>query len=114
MARTISLLCSLGDMTIAWQAENDATILPLLQQMIDKGVRFHILKKTKEIAVTKLTQAVDARKVVIPDESLQALFAQGLLAVGGLLSMESTGEIAKTPEAVVENDTLAIQQVAGG
>jgi hypothetical protein len=101
-------------MTIAWEAENDATMLPVIQQMIDNKVRFHVLKKTKAIPVTKLTQASDARKVVIPDESLQALFAQGLLAVGSLLSVQTTGEIAKTPEAVLENDTVAVRAVAGG
>jgi hypothetical protein len=116
MARTISLLCSLGDITIGWNATNDAAVLPVIQQMIDNGVRFFIVrKKDKQIAVTKVTQTADSRKVVIPDASLQTLFASGLLTIGSLLVAESIGpEIARTAAEVADNDTVATQKVAGG
>lgn len=118
MARTCSLLCSLGDITINWDSSNDAAVLPVIQKMIDSGVRFFILgKKSKRTQVVKVTQAADARKVVIPDASLQNLFAAGLLTVGSLLaneSVETTGEVAKTAEQVAENDTIATQRAGGG
>ena len=116
MARTVSLLCSLGDITIGWEAANDASVLPIIQKMLDGGVRFFILKKTKPMEVTKITQPADARKIVIPDESLQSLFASGLLTIGGLMltTEEATGEIARTVEQVAENDTIATQPAAGG
>jgi hypothetical protein len=114
MARTVSLLCSLGDITISWDAVNDAAVLPVIQKMIDNKVRFFILKKTKQMEVTKITQPADSRKIVIPDKSLQGLFASGLLTLGSLLVAETTGEVARTPEEVMANDTIATQAVAGG
>jgi hypothetical protein len=114
MARTVALLCSLGDMTIGWDATNDAAILPIIQKMIDSGVRFFIVKKKEQRVVTKLTQATDARKIVIPDASLQGLFASGLLTIGSILLAETTGEIAETAGQVAENDTVAVNPAAGG
>lgn len=114
MARTSSLLCSLGDITIGWKAENDAAVLPVIQKMIDNGVVFFIMRKTKQVPVEKITQAADARKVIIPDASLQSLFAGSLLTVTSLLMGETTGEIAKTAEQVAENDTIATNPIGGG
>lgn len=115
MARTISLLCSLGDFTLGWEPANDAAILPVIQKMIDNGVRFFIVKKKdKQVPVTKVTQAADSRKVTIPNESLQSLFAGGLLSIGSLLIDTIGPEIARTAEQVAENDTVATQKVAGG
>lgn len=114
MARTFSLICSLGDLTIQWAAKNDAAILPVIQQMIDTGVRFHIVRKTKEVQVKNISQAVDARKIVIPDASLQSLFASSLLTIGGLLVGETTGEIAETAEEVAAHDTIVTRPVGGG
>lgn len=115
MARTISLLCSRGDLTVSWQPENDAVMLPAIQKLIDLKVRFFVLKKRdKLVPVEKITHVADLRKVVIPDETLQGLFATAVLTVTGLLLGDATGEIAQTAQDVVDNDTLAVQPVAGG
>lgn len=114
MARTIALLCSLGDITVSWEAKDDVTMAPIIQRLLDSKVRFHILRKRKTIMVEKATQAMDARKVILPDASLQQLFASGVLTVGALLMGETTGEIAKTAQDVLENDTVATQAPAGG
>jgi hypothetical protein len=116
MARTVSLLCSLGDLTVKWDAANDPTVLPIIQKMIDSGVRFFILKKSKQVEVSKITQPADARKIVIPDQSLQSPCASGLLTIGGLMlsTEETTGEVARTAEQVAENDTVATQPAVGG
>ena len=115
MSRTFSVLCSLGDISLKWDPENDDKVLPIIQKLLDKQVRFFVLKKKdKLIPVEKVSQTADVRKVVIPDESLQDLFADGLLTIGGLLLGEPTGEIAKTPQQVAENDTVAVQPAAGG
>jgi hypothetical protein len=114
MARTVSLLCSLGDITIGWDAANDAQVLPAIQKMLDNKVRFFILKKSKQVEVVKITQPADSRKIVIPDASLQGLFASGLLTLGSLLVAETTGEVAHTAQEVADNDTIATQPVAGG
>jgi hypothetical protein len=114
MARTVSLLCSLGDMTIGWDAANDAAILPIIEKMINDRVRFFIIKKKDQHLVEKVTQAADTRKIVIPDASLQGLFASGLLTVGSLLLAETTGDVATTAEQVIENDTVAVRPAGGG
>jgi hypothetical protein len=114
MARTFSLLCATGDTTISWDPENDEKWLKIIQTMIDRKYRFFILRKSKKIEVTKVTQAADTRKVIIPDKTMESLFSDAVMTIGGLLMGETTGEIAKTPEQVIENDTLVTAPVAGG
>jgi len=114
MARTIAFVCSLGDLTVGWDATNDADMIPIIQKMLDSKIRFHITRKRKKVEVEKLTQALDARKITLPDESLQRLKMAGLLMVGAFMMGESTGEIAETAEQVIENDTVATQPAGGG
>lgn len=114
MARTIVLPCALGDITIGWEPENDAEMLPILQAMLDAKTRFHIIRKRKITPVTKITQAADTRKIVIPNAILQKLWREGIIGVGVSHVAESIGKIAKTPQEVIEQDTLATSPMAGG
>jgi hypothetical protein len=118
MSRTISLLCKYGDLTFGWDESDDATVLPILQSLLDAQVRFLIVRKKKQHLVTKLTQAIDARNIVLPSEAWQRLIGSGLLALAGKLvgdtQVEVTSDLAKTPEQIAENDVYAVNPVGGG
>lgn len=120
MARTMHMLNSNGHVSIHWEEQNDAAILPTIEKMLAQGYKFFVLKEvTMEVMVPveKLADVAEQREVVLDDAALQQLYDAGLLQVGGVTvddDAETTDELANTPEAVVENDTLVTQPVSGG
>jgi hypothetical protein len=118
MARTIHLLNSLGHVTVHWDEQNDATVVPAIQSMLDRGYKFFILDADSDhVPVISIADVTETRRIVISDDSLQQLHDAGLLQVGGVIvddDIETTGELAKTVEAVTEHDTLVTQPASGG
>ena len=127
MARTSILsFGGYGDVTIHWESQNDDKVLPVIQSMIDRGVRFFVLSgKKKSMQRTEVTDpaaTLSTRQIVIPDAELENLHQAGLITAGNVAvteeeaddDLDSTGEIADTPEQVAENDTVAVAPAAGG
>lgn len=117
MARSISPMCRLGDLVLTWEAKDDATVGPLLQALLDQGVVFFIARKRKLHKVEKITQATNARNISLPTEAWNKLLGAGVLslvATASIASEETTGETADTPEAITENDTIAVTPPQGG
>lgn len=115
MARRMHLMNSLGHLTVHWEEQNDDSVHPVIQKMLDHGYRFFILKDAAEVQVTAVNEITE-RRVIIPDDDLQQLCAAGLLEVGGELdeAAETTGEVAGTVEDVTEHDTVVTPPVRGG
>ena len=116
MARTMHLLNSFGHLTVHWELQNNALVLPAIQQMLNEKYKFFILSGGNEVEVTNINELVD-RRIILPDETLQRLYDSGLLKIGGVTiedDAETTGAVATTPEEVLENDTIAIQPAQGG
>ena len=115
MARKMHLLNSLGHLTVTWEQQNDEALRPVIQTMLNRGFRFFILKEAAEVQVTTPDEITE-RRVIIPDDDLQQLCAAGLLSVGGELeeAAETTGEVARTVEAVEGNDTVVTPPARGG
>jgi hypothetical protein len=115
MARTMHLMNSLGHLTVHWEEQNDESIHPVIQSMLDHGYRFFILKDAAEVQVSAISEITD-RRVIIPDNDLQQLCAAGLLAVGGELDedAETTGDVAQTVEDVTAHDTVVTPPMRGG
>lgn len=112
-----------GDVTVQWETQNNDTVLPNIQKMIDAGIRFFILGKkvpfveAPQIDVTDITQIGKKRTIVIPDESLEALHKLGLVTAGQVVldsEVENTGTVAKTAEDVAANETVAVKPPSGG
>lgn len=115
-----------GDVTIHWEPQNDDKVLPVIQSMIDRGVRFFVLSgKKKSVTRTEVADpaaTLSTRQIVIPDVELENLHQAGLITAGDVAvegdedddDLGSTGEIADTPQRVAENDTVAVAPAAGG
>jgi len=118
MARTMHLLNSLGHVTIHWEQQNDTTVLPVIQNMLDRGFKFFILSDQQEqVPATTIDEMAAARRVIISDEGLQQLQDSGVIQIGGIAideTDETTGEQAKTAEEVAEHDTVVTQPARGG
>jgi hypothetical protein len=90
-------------------------MLPIIQQMIENKIRFHkVTSKGNIRAIERPSQAMKARKIILPDESLQRLAAAGMLMITALMIGDTTGEIATTAQEVIDSDTVATQPARGG
>lgn len=115
MARTIHMLNSHGHVTVHWEEQNDSLVLPVIQEMLDKGYKFFILAGDNEHVAATTIDDVAARRIIISDESLEKL--REFIQVGGVTieeDAETTGELAGTPEDVASHDTVATQPMQGG
>jgi hypothetical protein len=115
MARTMVFTCFLGDVTWGWEPKDDQYMLVWLQTLLDGKFKFHITKKNAKLReVTKVTQVADLRKVTFKDDEFLKLLVTGVLGTVPTRVGPSTGEIARTPEEIIDNDTIVTQPVAGG
>jgi len=111
------LLNSLGHVTIHWDEQNDSTVLPVIQDMLDRGFKFFILEQEEHTPVTSIDDVASSRRVIISDDGLEQLRDAGLIQIGGIAIEDdaaTTGEQAKTPEEVAEHDTVVTQPARGG
>lgn len=108
-----------GDVSIHWEPQNDDKVLPVIQNMIDRGVRFFVLNKKKrsDAPVSQVDHAVLARSIVIPDDELERLHQAGLIGAGSVVlddEIDDTESVAGTAEEVAENETVAVPGPSGG
>jgi hypothetical protein len=106
--RHMILLTELGDIEVAWDSGNDEAMRTVIQQKMQEGVAFFVLKpvfKSSFYRKTKLTDIKDLKeqRVKVNDADLEKLFASGqahLARVEG--ATYETGQRLKTPEAVAK------------
>jgi hypothetical protein len=112
------MLNSHGHVSIHWEEQNDVHILPVIEKMLAQGYKFFIVGDNNEqVAVTDTTEVATTRRITLSDDSLQQLYDAGLIQVGGITiedDAETTGEQAKTPEAVAEHETVVTKPASGG
>lgn len=124
MARRIFLAFGgYGDVAVTWDEQNDDQVLPVIQDMLEKGVKFFILAQRMSGEGRDQGMTLDdvkvGRHIILPNDGLEQLRLSGLVAAGkvevsGDSHVGNTGEIAKTAQEVVENDTVATPPASGG
>jgi hypothetical protein len=117
MPRTMHMLNSQGHVTIHWEPQNDAQVLPVIERMLAQGYRFFILDENQaEVPVTSTAEVATERHIMLADESLQQLHDAGLIQVGGVTIEEhvETVGVAATAEDVAAHDTVATKPARGG
>ena len=108
-----------GDITTHWESQNDDKVLPVIQQLIDSGVRFFIVEPASEAPASTLVTSTDQvlanRTIVLPDAALEELHKAGLvITVQGAIEGTAGPHIAGTAEEVAAADTVAVQPAKGG
>lgn len=105
-----------GDITTSWDEENDVAALAIINEMLQQGYIFSILRDDALQQIADFTQITD-RKVIMPTESFNQAVQNGLMALGGVRAVgdqATTGEIARDAATVAAHDTVATPPMKGG
>lgn len=122
MPRTIRLLNETGDTTIGWTPEQDTKVRQWVADRMAEGYSFFFVNPHGvEVRVKTFDDAVvNGRRVVLANkDSDELLWNAGIFLVETGGEAQASGEVetqgrAKTPEQVVEGDTVAVRPAAGG
>jgi hypothetical protein len=110
-----------GDITFAWESDNDEAVAVMIQKKMDQGVRFFIVQPFagSEVEITRIEDIV-GRELRVHDEDFAKLLTEGK---AGILSRAGTAikdgamnlvrRVTDAREAAAA-DTLAMRQPAGG
>jgi hypothetical protein len=134
----ITFLNMTGDVTISWDASNEATILALVEEKMKKeNVTFFIIKPRflsflgkKKVRATSIKQIAEAGAAVVDDEDFQRMMGRLKLHDHALEAAVAAGKAhltrsdvpvdrasvrpARTPQEVLQNQTIAVRRVVGG
>ena len=119
--RTMTLLNELGDVEIAWEAENDAAMRDIIAKKMSEGVKFFIIKPLIGNLLTRKARLrtisdLAKNKVTIKDDDIEKLFVADKIAMYRRDSGERYETLgrAKTPEQAAASSTVAVRQFQGG
>lgn len=116
--RTLTLLNSSGDLSIAWDESHDDAVAKVIEKKMKEGVRFFITAPftDKEIRVKKLAD-VKGREVHIKDSDIEKLFADGAVGtfkrVKGKTDKE-TVKVSTDPKEVARSSSVGVRAMRGG
>ena len=117
--RSMTLLNSLGDVTIIWSAEKDAEVKAMIADKLAKGIRFFVIAKIPFVPLYRRTNVSDPaklgeRRVQLDDAQLEALVNGGVqLAKAGTTTMEFV-KATKNVQEIATTNTVAMPQMVGG
>jgi hypothetical protein len=134
---SITLLNSTGDVTITWDAENEAAILGLIEEKLAAGVSFFIIEPrslfgipmpAKKVKATSMEDIALAGSVRIKDKDVTQLLKTSLgdaavekLVESGKAVVQSaaaknyeTTRRANSAEEVLRSNTIAVPRIVGG
>jgi hypothetical protein len=120
--RALTMLNEMGDLTIVWEAQNDAAMEALIQKRMDEGVIFFVITPRLGGFVapdrTKLkstTEAMKHRALSIPDEEVQKFVSGGLAEVISTPVAPVKGSRrSKSAKEVSKNESVGVRQRRGG
>ncbi|KVP39462.1 hypothetical protein [Burkholderia ubonensis] len=133
----ITFLNMTGDITISWDASNEAAMLALVEQKMKEGFSFFIMKPRflsilgkKKVRANSLEEVAAAGAAVVDDADFHRMMArlklhdqavEAAVASGQAQLTKSDGQVdrdtirrAKTPAEVVRHQTLAVRPIVGG
>lgn len=133
----ITFLNMTGDITISWDASNEAAMLALVEEKMKEKVTFFILKPRilsflgkKKVRATSIEQIAEAGAAVLEDADFHRMMGRLKLHDEALEAAVAAGKAhltksdtpvdraairpAKTAQEVVQNQTIAVRRVVGG
>lgn len=122
MARLITFLNRSGDQTIGWTPDRDDAMREYIQRHLDEGYVFFVLKPVEgemlQVRLKDFDQAVQSgRKIVLTNTDADALITDFIKFVEGAPEVtedRTTGQMARTPDEVINNHTAAVRPAQGG
>lgn len=132
----ITFLNLTGDLTISWDASNEAAMLALVEQKMKEGYSFFVLKPRvlsllgKKKVKASLNEIAAAGSAVVDDETFYRMMdklklhdpaVEAAVASGKAKLTKSDAPVnkdtirrAKDPADVVRHQTVAIRPIVGG
>lgn len=106
-----------GHISIGWDAEDDAKMVPAMQALIDSGHTIWIVKRNplREERLTRVADLTDNRHVVAKDPELAELFRAGVVGMANDddAPIETIRRTTDAREAA-SNDTVTHRPLRGG
>ena len=117
--RTTTGLDETGHTTLAWDAEDDAWMLPLIQRNMERGYTFWIVRRNplREAQLLSTAEIRENRHVIMKDASARELLEGGRIRLVTDEAQDDEIEVerpAATAEEAVAHDTIAHRQHRGG
>jgi hypothetical protein len=120
---SITFLNMTGDVTITWDATNEAAVLALIEEKMKAGYSFFILKKvafgllgSRKVQAKSMAEVARAGSVVVDDAGVEAALAAGKVSLAEVPKTATVDTVrrAKTAQEVVRHNTVAVRRVVGG
>lgn len=137
---TMTMLNATGDVTVAWDADNEKEIKEMISSKLEQGFVFFILEERpafltifgkKKVYINDIKDLKDKKEVILKtkdcaskilnenyhleDKEIEQLFKIGKIAIGRVPSSNyQTVGRAKTVDQVVKNHTIATRKLVGG
>ncbi|MBU9200397.1 hypothetical protein KTD31_03390 [Burkholderia multivorans] len=120
---SITFLNMTGDVTITWDATNEAAVLALIEEKMKAGYSFFILKKvafgllgSRKVQAKSMAEVARAGSVVVDDAGVEAALAAGKVSLAEVPKTATLDTVrrAKTAQEVVRHNTVAVRRVVGG
>ncbi|RYD67051.1 MAG: hypothetical protein EOP83_03600 [Verrucomicrobiaceae bacterium] len=114
------ILNGMGDIEIAWEPENDAAMVEIIQRKINAGMRFFQVTGTGEGAKrvrVRDTADLAQKKIRVEDEDIEYLFEQGKVQMYRIQGTPDTGkDMPRVDNAaiVAQSSTIGVQPFKGG
>lgn len=133
----ITFLNMTGDITVSWDASNEAAMLALVEEKMKEKYTFFILKPRflsilgkKKVKANSIQEIADAGAVVVDDDEFRRIMGRLQLHDNAVEQAVASGKAhltksdepvdrsairpACTAEEVVKNQTIAVRRVVGG
>lgn len=137
---TMTMLNATGDVTVAWDADNEKEIKEMIKSKLEQGFIFFMLEERpafltifgkKKVYINDIKDLKNKKEVILKtkdcaskvlnenyhleDKEIEALFKIGKIAIGRVppSNYQTVGR-AKTVEQVVKNHTIATRKLVGG
>lgn len=108
-----------GDLTLGWEDEDRALVLPMIEAKMKAGVTFFVVEsESRQVRLQRIGQLGEGvNQVVIHDQDAHALLMEGVIGI--VASADSHAPVkttrrARTAEEVASNDTVAVRPARGG
>lgn len=130
-----TFLCGLGDLTICWDDQNKEHVLEVIRKKMKEGYVFFTTKKYLFGQIKRKGQVTDRdlrrgnlEDIIIPDDQFEkmitdmddsdvaALVSKDKVKIGKIKKGKEIEAMkkAKTPEEVIESNSVAMKPIRGG
>ncbi|HDR9103603.1 TPA: hypothetical protein QDB04_000323 [Burkholderia vietnamiensis] len=120
---SITFLNMTGDVTITWDATNEAAVLALIEEKMKAGYSFFILKKvafgllgSRKVPAKSMAEVARAGAVVVDDAGVEAALSAGNVRLADVPKAATLDTVrrARSAHEVVRHNTVAVRRVVGG